>query len=241
VDKFYKKKIDFLTLVFISLFAMLICIVFNLNYFFSSIIYFGAPSAYLSYKNPHVIKKIFLFSIALSLGIVMLDYMSILDKAWYSPNTILPFRLFGVVPIEDIIWGFFFVYLVISFYEHFIDIKKRSLSKGHLRYITIPIFLLFLFFLGIIFIQPGLLKIPYFYVIGGIVFLLVPVITILFLHPKLISKYLEAGGFFFVIFLLVEITSLRLKHWVFEGSNIIGWVEFLITDFHLKNSSFGFV
>ena len=47
-------------------------------------------------------------------------YFATTDQSWYVP-TIFPFRVYGILALEELIWGFLTAYTAIIVYEHFLD------------------------------------------------------------------------------------------------------------------------
>lgn len=75
-----------------------------------------------------MISKTFIFAFLTAIPIILFtDYIATISGAWLVPKTIFPFRLLGVIPIEDFIWGLLFIYSVVIFYEHFLNKGKHEL------------------------------------------------------------------------------------------------------------------
>lgn len=179
---------------------------------------------YLSIKAREHVKRSFIFSTLTIPAGLAVDYTGHITKHWISPNTIFPFKLLGVVPIEDLLWAFFLTYFVVIFYEYFIDkhITKKA-YEPKFKYL----YLIFLFLsLGLIFMVNNVRNIPYFYLIGGIVGLLIPVLCVKTRLPNLWVKISKVFAYFFYLGFIYEITAVALDWWYFpEGSAFIGWIE----------------
>lgn len=236
------KKIDIFLLIFLPIFAAGVSLLVKANFLTSTLLFFGLPSLWLSYRTPQRISKTLLFSgiFSIPLGIII-DYIAALDGAWYVPTTIFPFRLLGVIPIEDIIWGFFLVYTIVIFYEHFLDKGKHELIDKKMKYFILPAILVLIIFFLLYFINPDLLRIKYAYLILGVVLILLPSITFLSFFPKLISKYTKTACYFFILAFMFELTGLQLNQWTFPGQNFIGWVEILGHRFPFEEFFFWFI
>ncbi|MBI3458894.1 hypothetical protein HY061_01365 [Candidatus Azambacteria bacterium] len=156
---------------------------------------------------------------------MIVDYLGVMDHSWFYPTTMFPFRLFGVGLIENLIFGFLFIYNNVIFYEHFLDKGKHELIDRKMKYLIWPLIVLMLVFFTILFIKPELLVIPYAYFGIGIILLFLPAITFLSFFPRLLSKYIKTASYFFLLTILFEFTALHLNQWTFPGNNFIGWVE----------------
>ncbi|MBI2106172.1 hypothetical protein HYT56_05060 [Candidatus Woesearchaeota archaeon] len=235
------KKFDILLLLLLPLLSTIISLAINANFLTSTLLFFGLPSLWLSYRTQHMIKKTALFSLIFSVpSTIIIDYIAVLDGAWFVPATIFSFRLSGTIPIEDFIFGFLLVYSIIIFYEHFLDKGKHELLDRKMKYFIFPIILVLMIFFIFLITQPELLKIRYAYLILGIIFILFPSITFLNYFPRLLSKYVKTSSYFFVLIFLYELTGLQLNQWEFPGQNFIGWIEIFEYKFPFEEFFFFF-
>lgn len=236
------KKIDIIFLILSPIFATIISLVFKTTFLTSTLLYFGIPAVYLSLRNAHAIKKSLTFSLFGGIiATLIIDYLAMINNSWFVPNTVFPIRLFSLVPIEDLIWGILLVYNIIMFYEHLLDKGKHDLKDTNLKYfISILIFFSIVFFL-IYFIRRELFNISYFYIKAGIIIVLFPIISFLSFFPRLLSKFVKTGAYFFAQAIMFELTGLKLNHWGFKGNNFIGWIEILKLRFPLEEFVFWMV
>jgi len=225
-------------------FAALISLVFKTNFLASTLLFFGLPALYLSFKAKKAVKKAILFTlILLPLGVVF-DFLGVTDHSWYVPRTVFPIRLLGTVPIEDVLWGMLLVYETILFYEYFLDkgknnpLQKRSLGFIALSLVSFVIFLVLFCFSPRLFIFSSF---NYFYFKAGTIILLVPTIVFFSFFPKLIFKFVITGVYFFALGFIFELTGLKLNQWTFPGKNFVGWVEILGYRFPFEEFFFWFV
>jgi hypothetical protein len=236
------KKLDILLLILFPILSVATSLIFKVNFLISILLFFGLPSIWLSYRTPSQVKKTGLFSLILSIPLgIFIDYIATTDHSWFVPTTIFPLRLFGVVPIEDLIWGFFLIYSIVIFYEHFLDKGKHELVDRKMKYLIWPLVVLMLVFFTILFTKPDLLVIPYAYFWLGAIFFILPSITFLSFFPRLLSKYVKTASYFFLLSLLFELTGLQLNQWIFPGSHFIGWVELFGYRFPFEEFFFWFV
>lgn len=192
------------------------------------LLFYGFPSIWLSLRTPLRVKKTLIFTslLAIPFGIII-DYFGTKDQSWFIPMSIFPSRLFGIIPYEDIIWGFLVIYSTIIFYEHFLEKGKHKLIDKRMKYIIWPVLIVLILFLSTMFLNQEILTLKYAYMWIGSTLILIPSITFLSFFPKLISKYIKTASYFFVLSLLFELTALQLNQWTFPGNNFIGWVQLL--------------
>lgn len=236
------KKLDIFLLILFPILSVVLSLVFRANFLTSILLFFGLPSLWLSIRTHTQIKKTFLFSLILSLPLgIFIDYIATIDKSWFVPTTIFSFRLLGIIPVEDLVWGFFLIYSIVIFYEHFLDKGKHELVDKRMKYLAWPLIILMLVFFTLFFTKPELLVIPYAYFWIGIIFLILPTITFLSFFPRLLSKYVKTASYFFLLAVLFELTGLQLNQWTFPGQNFIGWVELFGHRFPFEEFFFWFI
>lgn len=219
------KQVDIALLILFPILSVIISLSLKSNFLISTLLFFGLPALWLSYRTPKMIARSALFSVivGIPLGIVA-DVVAVLDKSWFVPNTLFP-RLFGLVPIEDLIWVVLLTYTIIIFYEHFLDKGKHNLIDKRMKYLVFPVILLLILTVVALVIDPSILQIKFAYLWIGIILIVIPTVTFLSSFPKLISKYVKVGVYFLLLSLVFELTALQLGHWTFPGYNFIGWVE----------------
>ena len=223
-----KKEVRKFNLLFFlyPILAAILSFAIKANYFFSIILFFGVPSLILSFKNKKLIKKAALFSLILGFPMTLiLDHMAHRAKAWFILQSVLPFRLFGTVTGESILWGFLIVYFIVMYYEYFLEHKlEDKLYAPNLKYLMMLFFGLFLLFLTVLITNPTLLCVDYFYLKAGLLLGLLPILSVLFQFPNLLTKFFKTGTYFFYLTFIMEITALKLGQWTFPGEQFLGWV-----------------
>jgi len=223
--------------------AALISFLFKPNAFGSIILFLIIPSIYLSIRGKEYVKKAIIFALLTGITtIIVLDYIAHITEAWLIPNSILPFRLFGLVTLEVILWALFTCYFIIIFYEYFIDKHRtQKVWNTKMKYVLMTALIAFVSFLIVLFASPSLLNIPYFYLIWGTIILLIPFLIQLFRYPKTTSKFFLAAAYFFYLHFIYELTGLKLGWWKFPGKEFIGWVSVFGTSFPLEELIFWFI
>jgi len=221
-----KCSFDLIILAFFVVLASFTTVLFRTNFLISTLLFFGLPAFYLSYRRKGLVKKSALFSLLFTIPLTtFLDYMAVLDRSWFVPVTVFGSRLFGVVPYEDFIWAFFFVYLIVIFYEYFLDHgeEKDRLPKNIVYMVLLFNSLLAIFFL-ILGINPEMLHIEFFYLKGGIVVALTPLILVLSFFPALRKKCFATVAYFSPLFLFFELSGLYANQWEFNEGKFVGLV-----------------
>ena len=193
----------------------------NLNFLVSTILFFGLPAAYLSYRTPFAIKRSLAFSGVVTLGLTFAEYYGELDQNWYVAS-MLP-RVFGYIAIEAVIWGFLLTYFIVIFYEHFIDKgRHKDIGKG-LKYLLVVLTCVFVLIFTLNNLNPTFTH--YFYFKMGVLMILMPIVVLLIIFPKYMSMVIKITPYFFALGILNELTGVPKGYWTYPGSHLVGWVN----------------
>ena len=214
--------------------AAFLCVYFNFNIFTAGILFYSMPAIYLTFKCSGERKKIFWISAAWALVWLSFDYFWETNRAWVV-NSAFDYRLFGVISVEMIGFAIVWPYLIITFYEYFVerDGKREKTRRGGWKLLEAG---------GLIFgvialyelLMPRPLKFTYSYLIMGVLFL-IPTLVILYKFPRLLRKFLAISIYFFYQALIIEIVGLSLGYWSFPTeSGYIGQVAILGYRFPLE-------
>lgn len=130
------KKIDVIILSLSPIIAALVSVLLKTNFLISTFLFLGIPSLYLSIRTKKAIGRAAIFALLFITVGSILDHLAVINSIWFVP-TIFPFRIFGTVPAEDYVWAFMLVYLIIIYYEHFLDKGKHKLIAPHMKYFCI--------------------------------------------------------------------------------------------------------
>ena len=221
------QRIDIILLILFPILALVLSEMFQLNFFFSTFLFFGVPSLYLSFRNPSLIKKTLIFSIIFSIPVIIVfDYPAYVDSSWFVPNSAFRFLRNGI-PIEDAVWTFLLVYFAVIFWEYFIDLSKiKDRFSSNMKYLLAFLSFLLISFFTFYFFKPEVLNVPYFYIKMSGVLIIVPIGAVLLRFPKLIRKVLIIGVYFFMLFFLLEYVGLKHNQWYFAGEHYLGTFNF---------------
>lgn len=222
------RRLDYVILALIPIVSAYTALTFQTNYLVTTLLFFGVGPLWFSFRAPQLILKTLIFTvlIAAPLGFAILDYILVLDGAWWSP-TIFSSRFMGILPYEDLIWGLLQGYFVIFLYEYFLDVGKNSIVGRNFKYFFLLLTLLASVFTVAYYFVPKLLHISYAYFWIGTIFFISPSALFLWRHPAVIGKFVKLSCYFFYLHVIFEFTALTLGNWVFQGEHYISVVKLL--------------
>lgn len=222
------QKIDLLLVIGMVLLSIPIIVWLNVRPLVSTVFFFIIPSIYLLIRKPRNLRRIFTgaFLIGMVFGFVF-DFLAILNNAWSEPveQLVFKYKVLNIVPIDHIIWFFFWALIIIVFYEHFLEHERADGISHNFKYGLIPGITATIAILALFFIAPETIRFGYSYLIlGGLTFL--PFLFLMIRRPILFIKFVKVTPFFFLLFLAFELTAIYLEQWYFPGL-YIGYVEVL--------------
>lgn len=186
---------------------------------------FILPSViYLGWRKPKPWRKIMagalLFGLALGFFFELIQEYT---QAYTVVSHIFP-KLLGVVPLDNILGHFMMALLTFTFYEHFVAQKANPHISHRFKYAIYLVAAMVSAVVGIYFLQPSWLDMPYPYVIFGTLAVL-PIFTYLYRHPQAARDFSLMVPFFFFLYFVIEIAAVRYSWWTYPGNNHIGWVS----------------
>lgn len=221
------QKIDVAILALIPIAAFLLTMWMGTNLLITTVLFFGLPALYLSLRNRAIFIKSTIFALIFTLPLsFFVDVLAVLDQSWIVPHTVFPFKFFGVATVEVFIFSLLWSLFAILFYEHFFDRGKRGdrIDKK-MRYLLY----LFAFLIGLVAVAYGidlsLIRVPYFFLVVGLVFVAPPVVVFLYHYPMFLKRFTVVGIYFFFVTILFEITALDAGQWIYPSEHVIGYVE----------------
>lgn len=219
-------KSDWIVIISWPILACFISLLLQANFFLSTLLFYGIPALYLSLRKIQFIKKYLIVSLVTLPMLLVVDFIAVKTGTWYFPFSIFQERLFGTTTFEVVFWLFIYVYFVIAFYEFFLETKcNQKLSNPKLKYVFIGFLALFLIFLITFVLTGTFIEVPYFYLVFGILFAIIPIVSVLYKFPNLFTKFAQATVYFALTGFLWELTALQLNQWQFPGSSFIGWIQ----------------
>jgi hypothetical protein len=218
------KKIDFLVILLLLATTASAWLLLNLKPMIGGLFFTFVPSFYLIIREKKNFKKIFwaVFALGILVGLAF-DFLETVSQAWIVPRIFLPWRLFGVWPIDDLLGYIGMTLLMVVFYEHFLDDEKNKKISKNFYFVLLGLSSAIIIIWGLFMLNPASLDISYSYLKGGLLAIILPVI-LGWWKPKLIPKFLAMAAFFFPVWLTAEIIALKTVGWIFPGQ-YLGLVE----------------
>ena len=235
------KKIDLVLVLIIPLIIFLLVFFSGLkiSYFESLIFIFAIPSLYLTIRNKKKARKVAIFSFLISIPFdIIWELLNYGDNSWIVPQSIFPFKFFGFSPLENYIWMFLTLYTILIFYEYFCNSRFQTKISRKIKIMNYVFYLISIILIIIFVINKELLSFPYSYLWLGIIMFIIPIMAFLIKYPSFITNFFKASVFFFYIHLIFELIGLKLNHWVYSGTNFIGWVSFFGLSFPVEEFLF---
>ena len=207
-------------LLVIFLYVLIACLVVFLTkpvYILSIIIVLVPPALvnFLWLKKSK--KKILVFSIVSTILFAFAaELSSRLANSW-DVQSVLP-RIFGILPLENILFAFLNIFWVLSFYEYFIDRDTSSKMSKKFKYL---ILILSLFSLSIFILFFNGIDISMNYYFLAIITLLIPSVIIFSKKSSLLKKLILPVLFFAIIFFIYELVALKIGNWWWPGEYLL--------------------
>ncbi len=232
--------VDGLVLFLLPIVAVVISMLTRPTFFTSVFIFFGLPALYLSIRSPKYIVKLVLFSLLAGIPlIIILEYIGGPSLAWAFPPSVVGFYLFHQVSLEILLWAFFNIYAVVIFYEHIFD-QHRKVAVWNKKMWTLVRYLIgwMVIFLLLLILNKGLIILPYFYFLFGIVIFIFPLAVTWLYYPKTLPKIFYSLVYFSYLSFLYEIMALTYGWWSFPGTDFVGYVTFFHVTFPIEELVF---
>jgi len=223
-----KLRLDFYVVLGIIFISIPIILYFQVRPLTSALFFFIIPTTYLFYRKRKPVKEVLLGSLLIGSGFgLIFNIIASANKAWdeISSQLVFDYRIFGFMPADEPIWFFFWALFIISFYEHFYERDRKDRLSKRFKYIAIPTFMAVLAIITVAILDKSklLLNHAYFYSLAPAI---IPIVYVVKNRPNLIMKFIKTGVFFFMLFLIYELTAVKLGQWYFPGQ-YIGWVELM--------------
>jgi hypothetical protein len=216
-----KKSTDVIVVSLLLLLSFGAWFMFNLKPLFGFILFASLPLLYLHVRKSLPWKKILLSSLTLGLLLgAFFDLFQSFNHAWIV-DLVIPFKILGVLPVDNVLGYFFMTLLVVSMYEYFFQPLTVIATRYYRETSVVGAIVLVVF---VVFaLQPQLFFLPYSYLVGGSVAALLTIIGIV-RHRELLDPALRMAAYFLPVWLLCELTALATGGWTFPGQ-YLGWVE----------------
>ena len=236
--------------------ATIVILIFPLNLLTATIILFGGPCIYLTFRAPRHSVRAGVYAVVVTVISLLTDYLAEMDNSWVS-TTMFAHKVAGIVPIEALVWMFLFTYLIVMFYLFMLKRPVESILSGRMRYV-IGAALAVLLFMTYVSLTNRHFTFSYYYIIFGTACIAGPLLLFTLKFPSYVKVYIKITPYFFVLGLVNVLTSLHKGHWSYPGNHFIGWIplgrlsfpieelvfwiilfpSFLVTQFDFFNSTF---
>lgn len=217
------KRTDVVVLIAWIFVSAAICFLMQAKGLVAIVVYLVIPAGYLCLRERKNYKKLFAATLIFGIPAVgIFDFILEVNHAWMSDPSklVFPQKIFGLTPVDYAVFYFAWIFFSFAFYEHFLDDEKRQSISKYAIYAIAPFAIGLALTLVLLAFAPHLLLIPYTYLIGGAFAAVPPLAYIVYWKPKLLSKVTKLGLFFFVLALMIEVTSLQYGLWRFPGEYI---------------------
>ncbi len=219
-----KKKLDFVVVCLILASAAILSLVFYLKPLIGGVLYVIAPAIYLCLREKKNYKKILLGTLVL--GVFMgffFEFIQAYNGGWYIPvdRLTIPWKVFGIAPIDDILAFVIMPFFTLVFYEHFIDDEKNKRLSGDFWELFVLTLVGVLFVIFAYLLNLGIIKTSYVYFKGGLLATIFP-IYYLFRNPRIVYKVAAITIFSIFVWFVAEIVGVKINGWAYAGQ-YIGW------------------
>ena len=220
-------RIDFGVILAIIFCSIPIILHWHVRPMISAIFFYVLPTVYLFLRGGRKpIRRIIYGAALIGIGFgFIFDIILSANRAWIElpSQLVFPYYIFGFWPIDEPIWFFLWALFIIVFYEHFFDRETRGRISKRFRYIAFPVTIALFAIMAAFMNQQSSFHIPYAYFFLAFPSI-IPVIYVMEERPELALKFLKTAVFFFMLYLVYEITAVKLGQWYFPGE-YVGWVE----------------
>lgn len=200
------------------------------------IFYLILPSLYLSIRNRELVKPISVFSLIVgTAGWLTFDLYAHGFGVWFVP-TVLDFKLFDLLTVENLVWTILFHYLTAMIYEMLWMRDEKAPEIDRLLLSILPLSLVSAAFIAI-FLRTNifsLIELHYLWMIAA-GFLGV---TGYLIYREYRMKIVYLIAYMFLPILSYEILALWTGSWAFPGTatSYIGWIELFGQRFPIEES-----
>lgn len=221
-----KLRVDFYVVLGVILLSIPLILYFKVRPLTSALFFFVIPTIYLFLRKGKPVKELAAGSLLIGAGFgFIFDILASANNAWNELGSQLVFnyRIFGFLPADEPIWFILWALFILVFYEHFYEKHRTDKLSKKFFYIIIPALIVLFATILTTILNKNLLLFSHAYFFLTIP-TLIPVLYVLKNRSFLVAKFLKTSVFFFFLFLVYELTAIKLGQWYFPGE-YIGWVE----------------
>ncbi len=208
------KKIKIFFLLTYVILACILVYYWQPIYIISIIIVLFPPSILNFYWLKNSRFRVLIFSlITVLLFAPPVELMARLKDVW-DVSSVFP-RIFGLIPLENMLFAFLNFFWGLSFYEYFINNDRPGKINKKFKYLIILFFIFLIIVFSLYFYNKNIIGANYFTI--AIVVLIIPMTWFIIKKPSLIKKTIIPTLFFAIIFFVYELISLKIGSWFWPG------------------------
>ncbi len=223
IKRKHYSPIDLAFLILAPATAAILTLLLPLNLLVSTLLYFGPPALYISWRRKDIIGRSLIYATTIAVISILTDYLAERDLSWVS-TSMFDFRLVGVVPIEAIVWMLLFTYFIVVYYLYFYDSAPHNPIGKRMPFVFFAAFAV-LVWVGLMAVVDLRFTIDYYYIKFGLVLLLLPLLAFAISFPQYLRIFLKITPYFIVFGLVNLLVSLHKGHWSYPGQHFVGWVQ----------------
>ena len=167
------------------------------------------------------------------------DFIVTYNQGWFVSGLIVPIRLFGFLPVDDLLGFLLMTLFIIVFYEHFLDDYKLKNVSPNIYGAVKPALFISILLLASYLIFEKSITVLYVYLITGLL-AVSKLIRVGMAKTSYLPRLLYLSIFFFFVWFALELICLRNGGWNFSGQ-YIGMVTVANLNFPIEEFVFWFM
>ncbi|MEK9156110.1 MAG: hypothetical protein AAB360_02285 [Patescibacteria group bacterium] len=211
------KKIDLIITAAIFIIGSILSYWLKLKPLMVFIVALIPPSVYLCLRERKNFKKLIVATLIFGavFGFIF-DFIVTYNLGWIVADLVIPYRIFGFYPVDDIFGFMIMTFAIVVFYEHFLDEYRSRKISPHLQRALLLSLVVLTVIVSLYLINSAFLEIPYVYLITGLLAIIIPV-HISVAKPRFINRFIKITLPFFFVWFVIEIICLKTGGWFFPG------------------------
>lgn len=198
---------------------------FHFSYLVSTLLFFLPPSLYITIRRPSLFKELSIYALSIGVPFVLvIDTIGRYNDAWWE-TSIFSYRIFGLVPIETVLWGVLYAYAIPAIYEYFFGGRRQiSLSGKFWKFETCLLISLIIFITTFSFTREWFVM-PYFYALFAGIFYVLVSFSGFVRNPRMFLNLWKQCLYFSLLLLIGELGALAAHQWGFSGNQYLGMIH----------------
>lgn len=109
------RRVDLSVLIIYLILLVPSLLIFKIDFSVATILFFVVPAVYLAFRGPLPWKRITYASLLFGFLLSQMDFLAEFNKAWVVPKIFFEQRIFGVIGIDVVAWGFLWAFVILVF------------------------------------------------------------------------------------------------------------------------------